>query len=85
MNVRYVLLVRRLHELVVQSVKIVVQEDMAMVAKNAKLGSIVPLRQTILQHVPHVTLDSINLMPDKQAVFHAHRESISILKEKKRV
>ena len=71
--------------MVAQSVKIVVQEDMVRVAKNAKLASIVPLRQTILQHVPHVTLDSINLMPDKQAVFRAHLENTNMLKEKKHV
>ena len=71
--------------MVVQSVKIVVQEDMVMAAKNAKLAIIVSLRQTILRHVPHVTLDSINLMPDKQAAFRAHQESINISKEQKHV
>ena len=84
-NVCCVPSVSRLHETVAQSVKIVVQEDMAMVAKNAKLASIVPLRQTILRHVLAAVLEGINLTMVKQAVFHVHLESTSTLKEKRHV
>jgi len=47
-NVCCVPLVKRLHDLVVQSVKIVVLASMVVVAKNANLVSIAHLRQTIL-------------------------------------
>jgi len=68
-NVCYVLLVRRLHELAVQSVKIVVLEDMVMVAKNVKLDSIAPLLWTILKDVLTAVLGSLNQMMGKRAVY----------------
>ena len=67
-NVCCVLLVRRLHELAVQSVKIVVLEDMVMVAKNVKLDSIAPLLWTILKDVLTAVLGGLNQMMGKQAV-----------------
>jgi hypothetical protein len=61
-------LAKRLHELVVQNVKIVVLEDMVMVAKNVKLDSIVPLLWTILRRVCCAVLEGINLTLAKRAV-----------------
>ena len=84
-NVRCVPSVRRLHEMVAQSVKIVVLVDMVMVVKNVKLVNIAPLRRTILRPVLHAELGGINLTLDKRAVYHAHLENISTLKEKTRV
>jgi hypothetical protein len=78
-------LVKRLHKLAVQSVKIAVPVDMAMVVKNVKLDSIVHLRQTIPRHVSIAVSEDINLTMGKQAVFHAHQESTSTLKERKGV
>jgi hypothetical protein len=80
-----VLSVRRLHELAVQSAKIVVLVDMVIVAKNVKLDSIAPLHQTTPQRVRYVVLGGINLTLDKQAVFCAHLESTNISKAKKHV
>jgi hypothetical protein len=85
MNVCCVLLVKRLHELAAQSVKIVVRVDMAMVAKNANLVNIVPLRQTILRRVLTALLENTNRTMDKQAAYHAHLENINTWKEKKNV
>jgi len=70
-------LVKKLHELVVQSVKIVVREDMVMVVEIAKLVSIVPLRLMILSHVLHAVLDDTNQTLDTQFVFRARQESIA--------
>ena len=84
-NVCCVLLVNRLHEMVVQNVKIVVLEDMVIVAKNVKLDSIAHLRRTMPRRVRYAVLGGINLALDKQAAFRAHLESINILKEKKHV
>jgi hypothetical protein len=84
-NVCCVLSVRRLHELAVLNVKIVVLEDMVLVAKNVNLVNIVPLLWTILRRVRYAVLEGINLTMGKQAVFRARRESTSILKEKKHV
>ena len=68
-NVRCVPLVRRLHELALQSVKIVVLEDMVMVAKHVKLDSIAPLLWTILKDVLTAVLGSLNQMMGKRAVY----------------
>jgi hypothetical protein len=84
-NVCCVPLVKKLHELVVQSVKIVVLADMVTVAKNVKLANTAPLHRMILRHVLHAVLDGINQTRDKQAVFRARRESTNILKEKRNV
>ena len=84
-NVCCVLSVRRLHELVVQNVKIVVLEDMVIVAKNVKLDSIAHLRQTMPRRVRYAVLGGINLALGKQAAFRAHLESTNTLKEKKHV
>ena len=83
MNVCCVLLAKRLHELVVQNVKIVVLEDMVIVAKNVKLDSIAHPRQTMPRRVRFAVLGGINLALDKQAAFRAHLESTNISKEKK--
>ena len=84
-NVCCVLSVRRLHEPAVQNVKIVALEDMVLVAKNANLVNIVPLRLTILSHVLHAVLDGINPMLVKQFVFRVRLESINMLKEQNSV
>ena len=76
MNVCCVPLVKKLHELVVQSVKIVVLASMVIVVKIAMPVSIAHLRQTILRPVPHVLLEGINLMMGKLAVFLAHQDRI---------
>jgi hypothetical protein len=47
-------LVKRLHDLAVQSVKIVVLAGMVLIVKNVKPGSIVSLLWTIQQAVPRV-------------------------------
>jgi hypothetical protein len=78
-------LVKRLHELAVQSVKIVVLASMVMVAKNANQVSIAHLLRTILQPVPHVIAEDFNQTQANQAAFHAHQESTNISKEKKHV
>jgi hypothetical protein len=78
-------LAKRLHELVVQSVKIVEQADMVMVVKHANPGSIVPLLWTITQPVLPAVLEDINLTVDKQAVFRVRQESTNILREQKHV
>ena len=67
-NVRCVPLVRRLHELALQSVKIVVLVDTVMVAKNANLASIAPLLWTILKDALTAVLGSLNQMMGKRAV-----------------
>ena len=85
MNVHCVLSVRRLHDLVVQNVKIVVLECLAMVASSAKLANIANLHWTILRLVSIAVSEDINLTMVKQAAFHAHQESISTLKEKRHV
>jgi len=85
LNVCCVMSVKRLHELEVQSVKIVVLASTVMVVKNVTLVSIAHLRLTILQHVLHAVLEDINLILGKQAVYRAHLESINTLKEKKHV
>ena len=82
MTVYCVLLVKRLHEVAVQSVRIVVLEDMVLIVKNVKLVSIEPLRLMILRPVPHAVLDGTNRTLDKQAAFHAHQENINMLKER---
>ena len=82
-NVCCVLSVKRLHEMAVQSVKIVALEDMVMVAKNAKLVNIVPRHWTILQHVSHAVSEDTKQTMDKQAVFRAHQANTNISKEKK--
>ena len=69
----------------VQNVKIVVLEDMVIVAKNVKLDSIAHLRQTMPRRVRYAVLGGINLTLDKQAAFRAHQESINISKEQKHV
>jgi hypothetical protein len=61
-------LVKRLHELAVQNVKIVALEDMVLVAKNANLVSIAPLLWTILKDVLTAVLESLNQTMGKQAV-----------------
>ena len=81
-NVCCVLSVKRLHELVVQNVKIVVLECLAMVASSAKLANTAPLHRTILRHVLHAVLEDINLMLVKQFVFRVRLESINTLKER---
>ena len=83
LNVCGVLSVKRLHELEVQSVKIVVLASTVMVVKNVTLVSIAHLRLTILQHVLHAVLEDINLILGKQAVYRVHLESTSTWKEKK--
>ena len=80
-----VLSVRRLHEMVVLSVKIVVPEDMVIAAKNVKLDSIAHPHQTMPRRVRYAVLGGINLTLDKQAAYHAHLESTNTLKEKKHV
>jgi len=85
MNVCCVPWVERLRESVVQSVKIVVLEDMAIVVRNVKPDSIANPRWMILRRVSHAVSESINQALDKQAAFHAHLENINILKEKKHV
>ena len=52
-----------------QTVKIVVLEDMVMVAKNVKLDSIAPLLWTILKDVLTAVLESLSQTMGKQAVF----------------
>jgi hypothetical protein len=84
-NVRYALLVKRLHEQAAQSVKIVVLADMVMGVRCAKQGSIVNLLWTIPRSVSHVELDYINQTLDKPAAFRARQENISIAKEKRYV
>ena len=84
-NVCCVLSVNRLHELAVQNVKIVVLEDMVMVASSAKLDNIAHPRQTMPRRVRYAILGGINLTLDKQAAFRAHLESTNTLKEKKHV
>ena len=81
-NVCCVPSVRRLHEMVAQSAKIVVLVDMVMVAKNANLVNIVLLHLMSLKPVPHAVLDGTNRTLDKQAAFHAHQENINMLKER---
>ena len=85
MNVYCVPLAKRLHELAVQSVKIVVRADTVMGAKNANLVNTVPLLCTILRRVRCAVLEGISLTMGKQAVYHAHLESINISKEQKNV
>ena len=75
------LLDSRLHELVVQNVKIVAPE----VAKNAKQVNIAHHRQTIPRPVSHAVLEGINRTLRKRAAFHAHQENTSILEEKRNV
>ena len=84
-NVCCVLSVRRLHELAVLNVKIVVLEDTVMVAKNVKLVNIVPLLRVILRLVLTALLVDTNLTWGKQAVYHVHLENTNTLKEKKHV
>jgi hypothetical protein len=84
-NVCYVPLGKRLRELVVQSVRIVVLADMVMVAKNVKLGSIEHLLLVIPRHVLHAVLDDTNPMLGKQAAFYVHQENTNISKEHKHV
>ena len=84
-NACCVLLANKRHELAVQSVKIVELEDTVTGVKNANLVNIAPLRRTILRPVLHAELGGINLTLDKRAVYHAHLENISTLKEKTRV
>ena len=85
LNVCCVLSVKRRHDLAVQSAKTVVLDGMAMVVKNAKLGSIAHLLRTTLRRVRYALMEDINLPMDKQAVFHVHLESTSILKERNSV
>ena len=82
-NVCCVSLVKRLHDLVVQSVKIVVLASMAMIAKNAKQANIACLPRTILRPVSNVVLGDTNRILAKQAVFHVHQVGANTLKEKK--
>ena len=84
-NVCCVPLVKRLHEMVAQSVKIVVLVDMVMVAKNAKLDSIVPLLWTFPRPVLCVALDGISPILGKQFVFRVRLANIKTLKEKRNV
>ena len=84
-NVCCVLLVKRLQELAVQNVKIVVLEDMVMVASSAKLDNIAHPRQTMPRRVRYAILGGINLTLDKQAAFRAHLENTNISKEQKHV
>jgi hypothetical protein len=84
-NVCCALLDSRLHELVVQNVKIVAPEGLAMVAKNAKQVNIAHHRQTIPRPVSHAVLEGINRTLRKRAAFHAHQENTSILEEKRNV
>ena len=84
-NVCCVPSVRRLHEMVAQSVKIVVLVDMVMVVKNANLVSIVPRRLMTLRPVLHAVLECLNQTLGKQAAYHVHQENINMLKEKKHV
>jgi len=84
-NVCSVPLVKRLHELVVQSVRIVVLAGMAMSVSCAKRGSIVNLLWTILKPVLHAKLDDTNQTLGKQTAFHAHLVNTSIAKEKTHV
>ena len=82
-NVCCVLSVRRLHELAVLNVKIVVLAGSVVIARNAKLANTAPLHRMILRHVLHAVLDGINQTRDKQAAFHVHLEGANTLKEKK--
>ena len=82
-NVCCVPSVKRLHEMVVQSVKIVVLASMVMVAKNAKQANIACLPRTILRLVSNVVLGDTNRILAKQAAFHVHQEGANTLKEKK--
>ena len=84
-SVRCVLSGKRLHEMVAQSVKIVVLADMVMAAKNVDLVNIAHLRRTFPRHVLTALLEDTNLIMGKQAAFHVHLESINMLKEKKSV
>ena len=84
-NVCSVPLVKRLHELVVQSVRIVMLAGMAMSVSCAKRGSIVNLLWTILKPVLHAKLDDTNQTLGKQTAFHAHLVNTSIAKEKTHV
>ena len=77
-NVCYALLVKRLREQAVQSVKIVVLAGMVMVVKNVKLVSIERLRWMILRPVSTAELDNTNLTLVKQVAFRVHQESINI-------
>ena len=79
-NVRCVTPVRRLHELAVQSVKIVELEDTVTGVKNANLVNIVPLRLMILRYVLTAFLEDTNLTLGKQAVFRVRQESIATWK-----
>ena len=81
-NVCCVQSVKRRRELVVQSVRIVVLEDMVLIVKNVKLVSIVPLRLMILRRVRCAVLDGINLTRGKQAAYHVRLENINMLKER---
>jgi hypothetical protein len=79
-NVCCVPLVKKLHDLVVQSVKIVVLASMVMVVKHAKLDSIARLLWTAPRPVPHAIVDGINLVLGKQAVSRVRQESIATRK-----
>ena len=81
-NVCYVPLDNRLHELAVLNVKIVVLAGSVVIARNAKLANTAPLHRTILRHVLHAVLEDINPMLVKQFVFRVRLESINTLKER---
>ena len=84
-HVLYVLSVNKRHELVVQSVKIVVLADMELAAKIATKANIANRLVTIQRSAATVVVDGTNQTLDKQAVFRARLENINTLKEKKHV
>jgi len=81
-NVYYVLSVKRLHVLAVQSVKIVVLVGMATVVRRAIMVNIASLLWKILRPVLNVILDDINQALVKQAVFRVLQAHIRTKQER---
>ena len=84
-NVYYVLSVKRLHVLAVQSVKIVVLAGMATIVRRAILVNIASLLWKILRNVLRATLEGTNQTMAKQAAFLVLQVCTRIKQESPRV